>query len=82
MNADGTGFVLLHSFAHDYGQSEGANPRGALLQAADGALYGTTFNGGKHSAGTLFTIKRDGTGYQVLHSFTGDDGSNPPGAMI
>jgi len=35
---------------------DGQNPNGALLKAADGALYGTTVNGGTHSGGTIFKV--------------------------
>ena len=46
--------TVLHSFGSD---ADGANPwTGAGLIYADGTLYGTTFNGGGHSAGTVFSI--------------------------
>ena len=34
----------------------GANPSGALLQATDGNLYGTTWAGGAYGDGTIFSI--------------------------
>ena len=42
MNEDGTGFTKLHDF--DY--TTGAYPNAGLIQGTDGALYGTTANGG------------------------------------
>jgi uncharacterized repeat protein (TIGR03803 family) len=46
------GFTTLHSFnGHD-----GSNPNAALLQAADGSLYGTTSRGGAAGYGTIFQI--------------------------
>ncbi len=48
MKADGSGYRVLHSFGvvDSQGRLDGAQPVAALLQAADGALYGTTFKGG------------------------------------
>lgn len=77
---DGTGFALLHSFNGD----EGAGPNGALLQAADGTLYGTTANGGSLSGGTIYQMDPDGNGFAVLHSFGGGptDGQYPQAGLI
>jgi uncharacterized repeat protein (TIGR03803 family) len=48
----------------------GANPRTALLLAADGNLYGTTYQGGPNGYGTVFRITPAGT-LNVFHAFTG-----------
>ncbi|MDB6016423.1 MAG: 3-carboxymuconate cyclase [Pedosphaera sp.] len=56
--------------------TNGANPFGALVQAADGTLYGTTQNGGAHNAGTVFSYSIGGA-LTVLYSFGGTDGANP-----
>jgi len=45
-----------HAFAED--GSEGCEPRGALLSAKDGAIYGTTSRGGTFDAGTIFRLRR------------------------
>ena len=47
MTAEGA-FTNLYSFT---GGSDGANPAGALVQGADGALYGTTAAGGVSGSG-------------------------------
>ena len=62
----------------------GAGCQALLVQGADGALYGVTTAGGIDGAGTVFKINPDGTGHQVLHSFTPatDDGRNPTTALI
>jgi uncharacterized repeat protein (TIGR03803 family) len=65
VNPDGTGYGILVDFA---GNSQDS-PRGPLLQASDGALYGTTWRGGKADGGTLFRMNSDGTGYEVLRNF-------------
>ena len=69
---------LLHSFAG--GIADGSAPI-APLTLSGNSLYGTTLLGGGSGAGlgTVFTINSDGSGYQVLHKFTGgaSDGSGP-----
>ena len=76
MGSDGTGFKLLRSFTGTGSDGEAPN---AVAQGSDGSLYGTTFSGGTAGLGTVFKIGTDGTGYRVLHSFTGKggDGANP-----
>src|SRR5262245_27421410 len=41
--------------------SDGANPYTALAQGTDGALYGTTIDGGANGSGNFFRMKPDGT---------------------
>ncbi len=60
----------------------GANPYAGLVVGSDGALYGTTSHGGSRGAGSVFRVNLDGTGYEVLHSFTGGDGSSPYDALV
>src|SRR5215813_573870 len=68
MKTDGTGFVLLHSFAG--APADGRKPNAGLIIDSSGYLYGTTVNGGANNdLGTVFKIKTDGSGYAVLHSF-------------
>jgi uncharacterized repeat protein (TIGR03803 family) len=78
INTDSTGYAILHSFAS--GTSDGHLPIAGLTLAGS-TLYGTTAQGGTsgNNAGTLFKIDLTGTGYMLLHSFTGihGDGDNP-----
>jgi uncharacterized repeat protein (TIGR03803 family) len=61
---------------------DGANPIGGLILSND-ALYGTTATGGSSDAGTVFAVHTDGTGFTVLHDFTGGiDGANPRAGLI
>jgi uncharacterized repeat protein (TIGR03803 family) len=85
MNADGSGFTLLHSFIG--GANDGRDPLGSLI--SDGTkLYGMTLNGGAgpgpFGSGTVFSINSNGTGFAVLHSFAGspNDGQGPYGSLI
>jgi uncharacterized repeat protein (TIGR03803 family) len=63
---DGTGFTVLKSFS---GADTGSYPYGALLQGADGALYGTASEGGTNGTGTIFKMNTDGSGFTVLKNF-------------
>lgn len=60
--------------------TNGAFPSGNLLQAADGALYGTTAYGGL-GFGTVFKITTNGL-FSSLFSFAGTSGANPTGELI
>jgi len=48
--------------------SDGAGPRGPLIQASDGHFYGTTANGGSNDNGTIFKISLAGS-LTTVHSF-------------
>ena len=81
INVDGSGFTALHSFGAT--ASDGAYPAGGLVAGTDGYLYGVTAFGGAGSAGTVFKLKPDGSGYTVLYQFSDDDASfvNADGAV-
>jgi uncharacterized repeat protein (TIGR03803 family) len=64
-------YAVLHSFSGN--SADGASSGAALLEASDGALYGTTDHGGTNDVGTVFKISKDGSGYAVLYNFTGPD---------
>jgi uncharacterized repeat protein (TIGR03803 family) len=82
VRADGSGFVVLHSFVG--GTADGSSPYTGLLADGAGNLYGTTYQGGASNLGTVFTIKPDGSGYTVLHSFFGGSagGANPLSGLV
>ncbi|MGA9355559.1 MAG: choice-of-anchor tandem repeat GloVer-containing protein [Terriglobales bacterium] len=40
-----------------------------LVEGSDGMLYGETVLGGANNAGTVFRLNRDGSGFEVIHSF-------------
>src|SRR5262245_54064199 len=78
VNKDGTGYVRLHEF----GQTDGAHPYGALAEGSDGALYGTTTEGGANDRGVIFKLNKDGTGFLKLHDFNGSDGDSHSAGLI
>ena len=68
VQADGSGFTVVRSFnASGY---DGSRPIAAPLQGADGALYGTTYDGGRYNVGAVFKMAADGSGCTVLHDFS------------
>ncbi len=80
-------FTKLFSFTQDTsGFLNGNNPASGFVEANDGFLYGTTFNGGKQDDGVLFRISKTGTGFKVLHNFCSlakcTDGSIPNGLLL
>ncbi len=82
MSPDGSVFTVMHHFEG----GDGSQPRGALLLASDGRLYGTTPYGGTSGAvastyGTIFSIARDGTGFTSHYSFVSENGVFPIGKL-
>lgn len=73
LNTDGSDFVPLHVFDSS---TDGAHPYGSLLLSGD-TLYGTTEDGGASGKGTVFRVNVDGSGFALLHTFSGADGATP-----
>jgi uncharacterized repeat protein (TIGR03803 family) len=67
LNKDGSGYTMLRDFGIN---SFSYNPSGALLEASDGTLYGTTAPEANDS-GSVFAMNKDGSGYRVVGSFGG-----------
>ena len=82
MNADGTGFTVLHTFPGSPIEGPPLNTSG--LVECDGALFGTTAEGGTFARGTIYVIQRDGTGYTTLVNLGAgtSEGSNPNAALF
>lgn len=68
--------TILHHFR---GNLEGSVPYQKLVQGAgtDKALYGCLYQGGPSGFGSVFKIDTAGKSFQVLHYFSGADGTNP-----
>lgn len=73
--------TTLYNFCSQINCADGSSPYQGLLQATDGNLYGTAFEGGENGFGTVFRITPAGT-LTTLHSFTGTDGANPASGLL
>ncbi|MBI4326948.1 MAG: hypothetical protein HY674_17040 [Chloroflexi bacterium] len=80
LNKDGRDYKALHPFGDG---SDGRSPS-ALVQGREGVLYGITdWIGTADGIGTAFRLNNDGTGYGVLHRFTGGkDGLLPVAGVV
>jgi uncharacterized repeat protein (TIGR03803 family) len=67
LNKDGNDYQVLRRFGAS--TTDARNAYSALIEGRDGALYGTTYNGGAMDHGAIFTLARNGSNYRVLHSF-------------
>jgi uncharacterized repeat protein (TIGR03803 family) len=81
IESDGSVFHLLHEFA--WSGDDGGRPHGSLIRQG-ATLYGMTKWGGHFGMGTVFKIGADGSGYELLHEFSGgaDDGCSPQGSLV
>src|SRR5262249_44933500 len=82
IQTNGAGYGVVWSFSNTVTGAQ--NPSAPLLQGSDGVLYGTTQNGGTNSAGAIFRVTTNGTGYSILYSFgvTATDGQTPTGPLV
>lgn len=76
--------TILYNFCIQTNCVDGANPRGSLVQIANGDFYGTTAYGGAYGGGTVFKITPTGT-LTTLYSFCAlancADGQYPSGLV-
>jgi uncharacterized repeat protein (TIGR03803 family) len=80
--ANGRGqLTTLYSFCAKEGCTDGSYPYSAVVEAANGMLYGTTFQGGTDGDGTVFQITTKGK-LTTLYSFKGLDGEDPYAGLI
>ncbi len=72
-------YTLLYSFCAEGGHclTTGANPTGGVTLGFDGNLWGTTLNGGKGGAGTIFKMSPAGAWTKMYEFTNGNDDSAP-----
>lgn len=94
LKTDGSGYAVMHSFTAD--PLDASNPTAGLILDSGGTLYGTTLGypaiGGMQvrgstnavGKGTVFSIKKDGTDFAILHHFAGgtQDGAYPNASVV
>jgi uncharacterized repeat protein (TIGR03803 family) len=79
MNADGTGYTVLHSFT----DNEGYDPIGKLLEASDGKLYGACQYGGPLNSGCIYRIDKTGSNFEIIYDFSVfANGYTPQGSLV
>lgn len=80
INTDGSNYTIIHDFIPVFdtlnNNMAGGNPYGTLTISGN-ILYGTTYGSGGFSAGNIFSIRTDGTGYTDLFEFDNSSGNNP-----
>jgi uncharacterized repeat protein (TIGR03803 family) len=77
----GADHTLLHEFLGQL-QGDGSEPVAALIQSANGVLYGTTLQGGLNNFGTIYKLNTNGLGYQVIHHCENSLGIQPVSQVI
>ena len=76
-----------YQVVHEFDGADGDRPFGALIEPIPGELWGTTYYGGDgcdaspSGCGTVFRMQFDGD-LQTMHSFDGNDGRGPRGALL
>ncbi len=77
--------TVIYNFCSQTNCTDGSLPVGALIQATDGNLYGTTAGGGANNRGTVFKITLGGS-LTTLYSFCNQagcsDGSQPYAGLV
>lgn len=89
ISTDGTTQTVLHSFVGTNGDGQYPLTAG-VVQGSDGTLYGVTQQGGSTAdgpnsgLGTVFKLNPDGSGFAVLHNFSGPptDGDYPSATLV
>lgn len=77
-NTAGAGtYSTLVNFSGTSTPAMGAYPKGSLMQATNGSLYGMTFNGGATNDGVIFGYNLTSSTYTVLTSFSGFSSGAP-----
>jgi uncharacterized repeat protein (TIGR03803 family) len=88
--ANGEGIIFSYNIStgvetdvHDFGSgNDGYNPKGSLMQASDGLLYGMTYAGGANGAGMVFSFNIDSGTETDVQDFAINNGQNPYGSLI
>lgn len=66
----------------DFDSLNGENPRGSLMQASNGMMYGLTEAGGTNDQGVLFEYDPSASNFNKRLDFDSSKGSHPSGSLI
>jgi uncharacterized repeat protein (TIGR03803 family) len=78
INNNGTGFNVVHHFQSPAGYT----PYGSLMQAGNGKLYGTCFNGGSFASCTIFRFDPSTNSYTDVYDFDITHGDFPMSGLV
>lgn len=80
ISTNGMDFKTIRSFTAmnetAFTNADGAMPMAGLVLWSN-QLFGTTYEGGSGTRGTVFGVNTDGTGFAVLNNFNGANGKAP-----
>jgi uncharacterized repeat protein (TIGR03803 family) len=73
------GSIYQETILYNFPYPGGSHPLGGLIRDSQGALYGTTTEGGPNNAGAVFKLAPSGSGYteSTLYTFVGCNPSSP-----
>jgi uncharacterized repeat protein (TIGR03803 family) len=74
-------FTIIYNFCSNRQCADGESPRGNLIQATNGRLYGTTSSGGYNSGGTVFRIGKGGA-FTYLDLQNASSGGGPMAGLL
>lgn len=74
IKTDGTNETVLRTFIP---ATDGSGGIAGLTETSGDTLFGTNANEGAANGGTLYSIKKDGSGFTVHHQFTAASGIYP-----
>jgi uncharacterized repeat protein (TIGR03803 family) len=82
INRDGSGYKVIRYFTS--ANAEGYLPVAPPVEGPGGLLYGSTYYGGVDEGGTLYSVRKDGSGFKFLREFLWDnvDGTCPNAALL
>lgn len=79
IKTDGTGETTLYTFTTP---AEGSSTYSGLTESPGDTLWGLHTYGGSFDGGTLYSIKKDGTGFTLHHHFTTVTGIYPESKLV
>lgn len=79
MKTDGSSWTLLHDFD---ASTEGDIGTAGVTEIPGDSLFGVQSYGGTNNGGTIYSIKKDGTGFAVHHQFSTATGMNPESKLV
>ena len=73
--------IIVNKF--EFNNTSGHSPKGSLMQASNGKLYGMTNLGGTNDYGTLFSYNLNTSTVTKIHDFGNNGtGTNPEGSLL